>query len=426
MKHIFAVAMLIIVGLPATVAAATNVEQVFREAGNYTVYIETSIAVPFIEDTAGSFLGTGFVVDHSRRWIMTNAHVSGHSPATISVEFKNGVSVAARPIYIDALLDLAILEYAATDADIPQAQAKLECKTVPGVGHPVGAFGHPWGLKFSGTRGIISGRTSRVGGDLLQTDSPINSGNSGGPLISLETGRVVGINSSSIDGEEAQNTNFAVIGTQACRVLSLLAQGEQPQPPHLGVTFYDIEEEPTLMLAQVSRSAQQAGFVSGDVILAVDGEPIEPANEGELLHLLRGKVGTAEFSISRNDETVRITPKLPPQLNALDRTGILIAGILFAPSNIRDLERLATPAALSVHYVQPGSQAEAAGIAKYDQVLTINGETITDLQALRAALAKSNDELVLSLLRFAGPWDRYIHDVRAVVPNAAAEVIGFE
>ena len=276
-------------------------------------------------------------------------------------------------------------------------------------------------------RGIISGRTSHFGGDWLQTDSPINSGNSGGPLISLETGRVVGINSSSIDREEAQNTNFAVIGTQACRVLSLLAQGEQPQPPHLGVTFYDIEEEPTLMLAQVSRSAQQAGFVSGDVILAVDGEAIEPANEGELLHLLRGKVGAAEFSISRNHETVRITPTLPPQLNALDRTGILVAGILFAPSNIRDLERLAAPAALSVHYVQPGSQAEAAGIAKYDQVLTINGETITDLQALRAALAKSNDELVLSLLRFAWPWDRYIrHDVRAVVPNAAAEVIGFE
>ena len=80
----------------------------------------------------------------------------------------------------------------------------LDCGTMPPVAHSVGAFGHPWGFRFTGTRGITSAVTTRLGPNMLQTDAPINEGNSGGPLISLETGKVVGINTAKIKEESVE------------------------------------------------------------------------------------------------------------------------------------------------------------------------------------------------------------------------------
>ena len=169
--------------------AGPGAEKIFADARAYTAYIETRIEVPFIEDEQGSSIGAGFVIDRERHWVLTNAHVSGRSPAHITVMLDGAEPVRAWPVFIDPYLDLAVLEYQAAGKESTQV-AKLDCDRAPGTGHPVGAFGHPNGFKFSGTRGVISGRTYRFGADWLQTDAPINGGNSGGPLISLSTGRV--------------------------------------------------------------------------------------------------------------------------------------------------------------------------------------------------------------------------------------------
>jgi len=128
-------------------------------------------------------LGSGFIVS-ADGIILTNAHVVGRSPSRVEVALYGQDFSEATKIYVDPYLDFAIIR-------VPQGvdtsgieEPRLECDRIPSVGHPVGAFGHPWRLQFTGTRGIISGVTARFRTELLQTDAPINQGNSGGPLIS--------------------------------------------------------------------------------------------------------------------------------------------------------------------------------------------------------------------------------------------------
>src|SRR5215813_14735412 len=210
----------------AATARAAAGEDVFKTALGYTVQIRATLPVPFSGDRKGSGLGAGFVVDAERGWIMTNAHVVGRSPSRIEVAFYGQDFAEASKVYVDPFLDVAIVRVVDRNATKGIAEPRLECASVPPVGHPVGAFGHPWRLQFTGTRGIVSGVTAKYRTELLQTDAPINQGNSGGPLISLENGRIVGINTAGIRG--AQNTNFAVASKYACRILELLQKGEDP------------------------------------------------------------------------------------------------------------------------------------------------------------------------------------------------------
>ena len=77
-------------------------------------------------------------------------------------------------------------------------QGTLGCDKIIKNGTAVAAYGHPKGLKFSASRGIISKQRFLYGKEVIQTDAAINTGNSGGPLINLETGLIVGVNKSTI------------------------------------------------------------------------------------------------------------------------------------------------------------------------------------------------------------------------------------
>jgi len=158
-------------------ACADTTEDIFGRAVFYTVQIKAAVPVPFEGEEQGAWRGAGFLVDSQRGWVITNAHVASRSPSTIEVGFKDRDFVDAYKVYVDPYLDLAII--AMDPSFIPPSSVvpELDCGDLPRVGHPVGAFGHPWGLSFTGTRGIISGITSRFLQEDLQTDAPINEGN---------------------------------------------------------------------------------------------------------------------------------------------------------------------------------------------------------------------------------------------------------
>src|ERR1044072_7933243 len=71
-------------------AAHSSAEAVFHDARAYTVRIRTQIVTPFAEDSRGAFEGAGFVVDAERGWVLTNAHVVGQSPSTVTAAFADG------------------------------------------------------------------------------------------------------------------------------------------------------------------------------------------------------------------------------------------------------------------------------------------------------------------------------------------------
>ena len=155
--------------------------------------VEVTNRVGLHLDEGGDTSGTGFLIDKDRGWIITNAHVATRSPASIEISFKGQPAVSAKRIHIDPVIDLAILQV--EDSKIPEnaIAASLACADLPRSGAAVLAYGHPMGFKFTGSRGIVSGYTDKYPpSHYLMTDAQIDNGSSGGPLIRVSDGMVVG------------------------------------------------------------------------------------------------------------------------------------------------------------------------------------------------------------------------------------------
>jgi S1-C subfamily serine protease len=399
-------------------ADANKVERIFAEAAKYTVVVETRIEIPYIEDEPGVFEGAGFVVDAKRQWIMTNAHVASYSKAEITIAFKGEPPRPAHAIYIDPYLDLAILQYEGAPSD-PGVAAQLECTDIPGVGHPVGAYGHPEGLKFTGTMGIISGITPKFGPESLQTDAPINHGNSGGPLISLDNGRVMGISAAKLSGEEIENTNFAVVGTYACTVLRLLALGEDPRPVDLGALYFEIDGEPSLTVADSSLNGLPTTLRIGDQIIGANKKRLSRGTEAELLNLLRGDIADTTLLVIRPGVgELSISAGTAKMLDVQGRNGIYIGGALFARTNLLDIEYFASSPGVMIHSVEPGSAASAAGLAYFDHVSNVNGQPVADINDFSSIIDSADGDFVeIELIRVGGGANRFTQHVRAELPT---------
>jgi S1-C subfamily serine protease len=364
-------------------------EDVFKDALLYTVQIKSTVPIPFAGDRKGSGLGAGFLVDAKRGWIMTNAHVVSRSPARIEVAFHGQEFLAASKVYVDPFLDFAIVK--ADDGFDTQGirVPPLECDALPKVGHPVGAFGHPWRLQFTGTRGIISGVTARYHTELLQTDAPINQGNSGGPLISLENGRIVGINTASIMG--GQNTNFAVAAKYVCRILRLLQQGVDPSPPDLKLVYFrDVDSRRELRVARSYGKADMLKLLPGDVIKSVGGFDGVIENETQLLHALRGKLDNSSLTVLRNGAEVVVNGRKAALPKVMEKRGVYASGVLFAPVTMRDAGEIGV-AGLMVHHVESGSIGEAQEIQRRDLLDALDGARVTEVDDLHSRLAAAQE-----------------------------------
>ena len=144
--------------------------------------------------------GTGFIIDDL---IVTNSHVvSGLKEVVISA--KKVKRTIASVVYDDPYYDLAFIKF---DFDLPSTTLKLSSSSVED-GDTTIAIGHPYGLNYSATEGIVS-RASRLQGDLeyIQIDAAINPGNSGGPLLN-KSGEVIGVNTFII--QNANNLGFSL------------------------------------------------------------------------------------------------------------------------------------------------------------------------------------------------------------------------
>lgn len=413
----------------ASALAQQSSEEAFRDAAQWTVQIRTAVSRPFAEDEMGSWQGAGLVVDASRGWILTNAHVASRSYGNISIAFQNGKPLPATRAYVDPQLDLAVIAYDPASLDRAPQEPALECGAAPPVGHPVGAFGHPWGFRFTGTRGITSAVTTRLGPNMLQTDAPINAGNSGGPLISLVSGRVVGVNAAKIADEEVEGISFAVPMSYACTIIDLLKQGKDPSPPVRLVDFaIDGNEEQTLTVA---RSRLPAGAIElrvGDEILALESPARPIANESDLLDALRGHLDDVSLTVRRDNRKIVVRGAWPAAPRITERRGLWISGALFAEAEPLTAGQVAGPPALMVHYVEPGSDADVAAIEPVDLVVSANGEPVDSIAALEALSSKAEAErrpLDLMLLRLASrSVDELFVYHRRALPVAEMEIVG--
>lgn len=377
-----------------------------QDASTFTVRIKTSIEHAFAEDEAGTIRGAGFLVDDSRGYIVTNAHVSGRGNARIEVAFKGHSYEYAEAVYVDPDLDLAILQLSPSLLPEYAVAAQLECTDRYLNGLEVAAYGHPHGLAFSASRGIISQVRTLEGEDWVQTDAAINAGNSGGALIDLETGIVVGVNAMGYNN--TQGLNFAVPTPPLCSILALLNEGKNPSPPNIPVIFASDEElDEHLIVARILDETWHEAVSVGDVVSSVDNAEVYTPRE--LREALRGRTGASKLSLVREGEEAEVIIDVAPQEAILNRPHILMDGALISYDVYP--ERRKSDGLFLIHSLAAGSLSEQSELKPYHAITSVNGVAPKSLGHLYTLL-NSSEELSI-IIRYwsesAGRLNDYIH-----------------
>lgn len=262
------------------------------------VYIEVYVTYRGQETLYGA--GSGIVIS-SDGYIITNAHVAENDDYPVSKLVVNvnttdpttGDSISnsytAELIGSDTDTDLAVLKIDATDL----TAAKLGDSDKLSLGDDVVVIGNPLGLETSVAKGVVSGLNRQVYDDnsvsAIQTDTAINSGNSGGGLFNMY-GEVVGVVNMKLVNDNAENLGFAITINDAKTVISdLISKGYVTGRPILGITCLQVSDylgaiqgmTPGLLVTDIDSSLAiaKSELVVGDTITAINGTQVRSVDE---------------------------------------------------------------------------------------------------------------------------------------------------
>jgi serine protease Do len=369
-------------------------------------------------------VGSGVIVSGDG-YILTNNHVIDGADE-VKVDLTDGRTLSAKVVGTDKPSDLALLKV--NDSNLhPLALGNSDAVE---VGDVVLAVGNPLNLGQTVTMGIISakGRSTRVGDgyeDFLQTDAPINHGNSGGALVNTK-GELVGINSQILSPSDGNiGIGFAIPANMARHVMDELRTSGKVTRARLGVFVQPVTSDmaSSLGLKQVSgaivsqvesgSAAERAGIKQGDVILSFNGQPVHDTNT------LRNRVAdtkpgtSANVVIMRDGSEKTMTVKLDeaqPNRSARndgdpDAGEKSALGVSVAPLTPELASRFGAPKnahGLLVQDVNPDGRAADAGIQAGDVIEQVNRQPVQNVDDLKAALRRSADKPVLLLVNRQG------------------------
>ncbi len=271
--------------------------------------VKRSIVSIVVSTGTGGGQGSGVVWDGAQGIIVTNNHVV-EAAVDVQVVLWDGTEIAARVLATDAVTDLAVIRVDRTD--LPEAKFASE---LPRVGELAVAMGNPLGFENSVTAGIVSALHRSLGEDpfvdLIQTDAPISPGNSGGALLNRD-GEVIGINSAGIPTtQNANSLGFAIPSPTVISIVNQLLEDGTASHAFLGISSQDEGGEGVPVDSVTSGSAaDRAGIQAGDVIVAIDGEPV--STTAELVGKLRAHQPGDEISLTveRDGQTFTLTAAL--------------------------------------------------------------------------------------------------------------------
>ncbi len=390
---------IVFLGFVPTQSRATDI---IADASRYTIQVLTVTDYGFGRETRGTSRGAGFLIDRERGWIITNAHVVKKSPSRVRISFHNHPYINAEKLYIDNHLDLAILQIDVNRIPPEAIPAQLNCSITPNPGTAVIAYGHPWGLIYTATRGIISGSKTLDGSEHLQTDAAVNPGNSGGPLIDAQSGQVVGINSSGL--RDTAGLNFAVPVPFACTIRDLLREGRQPDPPIIPAQLAVTRGNQEVVVADVT-APWDASLKIGDRIVAIDGNT-NVRNQTAILDQLRGKQ-LVSMRVRRGTDTLGLSLPVPSAVDRVERQGVAFSGLLIGPP----VERERPQDHMIVHQVETASEGEQASVFEGDVVLSVNGiRTRSQHDLLHALAGLEGKDIELAIRRTRRSLVVYQHE----------------
>ena len=375
-------------------------------------------------------LGSGVIVT-ADGYILTNHHVIDGTQQ-IEVDLQGPRTVTAKLVGSDPPSDLAVLKI---DEGGLSALSLADSDKVQ-VGDIVLAIGNPLGIGQTVTLGIISAKGRRTGlsngsfEDFLQTDAPINRGNSGGALVD-GNGDLVGINSQILSPSGGSiGIGFAIPSNMARDVLDQLVKKGKVTRGHLGVVVQPVTEDIAASLdlsdargvivsqVQSGSAAERAGLKRGDVILALNGNLVTDPNSfrNEIAGTPPGRTVTLRIwrdgseqelrptlgEFTPEERPVRRTEEDSPESGASDDGRLGLAVQPLTPAVARQLGISADTQGLVVVEVDPFGPAADAGIQRGNVIEQVNQQPIRSVADLSAAVERSGKDPLLLLVNHRG------------------------
>jgi len=371
--------------------------------------------------------GSGFIVSDDG-YILTNNHLVGDAEKVL-VKVGEDPEVEAEVIGKDAESDVAVIRI--DKKGLPHLEMadsdELE------VGEWVVAIGNPFRLSQTVTAGIVSAK-GRSGfslaefEDFIQTDAAINPGNSGGPLLNLD-GKVVGINTFIISQTGGyMGIGFAIPINIAKFVYQRLVEKGEVERGYLGIVYQELTPESArpfgldkdtkgVAVTQVleDSAADKAGLKRYDVIVELDGEPVENGNQF-LNRVAMLKPGTrVRIVVLRDGKRKTLTAKLgtrPPADQAPGAEPKIQQQLGFTVKNLTDeyAQRLGFEglSGVVVTSVEAGSQAAKKGITAGMLIMEVDREPVKNTKDFDEAIQKAKKEGSALLLVNDGSYTKFV------------------
>jgi serine protease Do len=385
--------------------AEENHSELIEEATKATLRIQKELVHGFTmdRDATKRARASAFLVDKNKGWVVTNAHVSGYGESKLRGRFLDQKDYAPlQKLYVDSLHDIAILKIdpAAIPADAPQLD--LECDYTLHRGEPVFGVGHPNGQEFTAAKGVLSGNLDmHIDGNFYTTDLISEGGNSGGPVVRIESGKVIGITTSGFkDSDVGQLTKSRDI----CRILEPLRQGKNPARPNLGFQPLIVDKEFSTFVANVVDPKSPLRFM--DEILSWNGNTWDPAKDGDLADQMRGyEKPTVSLKVRRAGEIQTLEVPVRPGISQHERDWVFFSGITLTESphiDAFDMMPAGTNAVITVQSVHDNyDDVMEIEFSEYAEIISLNETPITSLEQAYAVLkqAEQNNEKVRVIAR---------------------------
>jgi serine protease Do len=370
-------------------------------------------------DRPSEGLGSGFIVSNDG-YILTNAHVVDNANV-VTVKLTDKREFRAKVVGVDKQSDVAVLKIDAKNLPV----VKIGDPNGSKVGQWVVAIGSPYGFDNTVTSGIISAKSRALPNEnytpFIQTDVPVNPGNSGGPLFNLQ-GEVIGINSMIYSQTGGfQGLSFAIPINEAIKVKDALIKTGHVDRGRLGVTVQGMNQTLANSFGMSSPAgalvssvepggpAAKAGLQPGDVITALNGSPVADSTSlpSQVAGLAPGTSAKVTVWRDKSSKDLSVTigalkDAKTASASANGEDGGAAAqdtrlGVAVRPLTPDEKQQASISRGLLVQ--QSNGAAATAGIQPGDVILAVNGQPVTTAQQLKTMVSKAGDSIALLIQR---------------------------